>query len=96
MILMYEYSYPNNTHVDGAKYGWKTMTSLLSSQGLCIGQRMVGESLQRTNPGYHHGHRLDGMYYPALAYPPYPILRDTLLHTIAQSQPLHPGFKTQH
>ena len=30
------------------------MTGLLSSQGLRVGQRRVGESLQRTNPGYHH------------------------------------------
>ena len=30
------------------------MTGLLSSQGIRVSQRRIGESLQRVNPGYQH------------------------------------------
>lgn len=33
------------------------MTGLLASQGIRVGQRRVGESLKRVNPGYHLARR---------------------------------------
>ena len=41
----------------GPTYGRKTMTGLLSSHGLHVSQKRVGDSLQRTNPGYQHARR---------------------------------------
>ena len=41
----------------GPTYGRKTMTGLLASQGLCVSQQRVGESLRRMNPTYHHARR---------------------------------------
>ena len=35
-------------------YGRKTMTGLLASKGLRVGERRVGESLSRVNPAYNH------------------------------------------
>ena len=41
----------------GPSYGRKTMTGLLASQGIRVGQGRVDESLQRANLSYHHAHR---------------------------------------
>lgn len=41
----------------GPVYGRKTMTGLLSSQGLKVSQTRVGASLKRTNPHYHNQRR---------------------------------------
>ena len=38
----------------GPTYGRKTMTGLLASKGLRVGERRVGESLSRVHPAYNH------------------------------------------
>ena len=58
----------------------KTMTGLLSSQGLCAGQRSVGKSFQRANPGYHHADRT------GMARKPIPYHTDYLGHKLHVDQ----------
>ena len=41
----------------GPTYGRKTMTGLLSSEGIHVSEQRVGESLKRVNPGYSHARR---------------------------------------